>query len=272
MGYQLSVRHFIFFVLIAFVLSACEAEATPVVETPIPTETPVVIPTDIPTIRYGLLDNTVGYLDNSDQLGLGTEITLVTVDEDLSGYDMVAGYGIVEGMTSVSIGDIVVILNTQKELWQDDVIREQFWASIDRDILLETLDVTGFIERDSFDTLSSDDIRTTIANMGYPDGFELLFGIEPFHAQDEAIRQWSNANFRITSTAVTDDWRDRFDDEQLHGIIIWHLADDFQLLYDEFGEANVRRLYQVTMSYRVNEGIAHEFNERNFPYLTLETE
>lgn len=219
-------------IAVAFVCAGCEAQSTPVAAvnngsttdiTPAtnatsPATAPVTTPTTAVTLRYGLLASATGFRpmleDNYDVLDVSPE--------DFPPVDIVLGVGYVEG-------------------WQQTPADMAHYATISD--ALPPLDNTAVhdIVQDALAIISQTiqpenaairDIRTRLANSGFPDGIEINLHAAPPAYADPLLAALETLNIRTQQTLTANSAHIRLyvSDNAPDDILIYRLPVSYRVL------------------------------------------
>lgn len=250
-----------------FILVGCESEATPFpVDIP-PTDTPIPIPTDIPTIRYALASNTLNFVSDLDIIRNHAQVEQLeeSINPDDLGvrYDIVVSYGELAGWTTTS-QPINVSLVLSPDLPAD--VKEIIQQGINPQEVIASLGMPGAIANFS-NPVDSNTLQMSLANSGRPDGFSVVLA----YAYTSGIMTIANqlAEINITAQQVllsNPDILTAFDNQEIPlALVTWLTPEDRQGWVERFGVTNVIDLYSLPVSYRAVPNLQISLSENGFP-------
>jgi hypothetical protein len=251
--------HFLwlFGILTAFsLLAACEPEATP-----FPVDIPIV-PTVTPTpgaplpIRYAVAPNANGLVADINLIMTSAAVEQlaepVTPDDLGRRYEVVAAYGEWSGWTrSTSAPHVALVIATNSPPLDMPLLANLVRHSIDPQAIVTALDIPG-TAADAVESTAPEILRTELANMGFPDGFELTSAYAYIPGAAQATGQWQKANIVTQPILMSDDEIvAAFEAKWLHlALVAWTTAEQRQAWIARVGEANMIDLYTLPISYQ----------------------
>lgn len=239
--------------LLALWLTACEPEATPFVAAP--TSTPEApLATLPPPIRYALDANTRLFLADSatEALEAAALLSFRPDSGDVSGlgsaYDLIAGFGLWPGRTPSPVRHhLLLALNANLPPLDEPLIRAALTRSLAPDRLNAALNLPGVSVPERV-TAPAVAIRSELANLGYPDGFELVLLHDANPAVDAIIAQLSAAGFDA-QTRTPDDVLRALDNQRGHLAFLRVTEAERDEWLTTFGDAQVLSLLILPISY-----------------------
>lgn len=260
--------------VLAIVLAACEAEATPA--PPLIPDTPTVAPstaTAAPPVRYGLLPNTDGFISSSERNQLAQFALVDDIQQDSGSilaqdtYDIIAGYGIYDGWELSPQGQsLTIVINTELAPLDDPEIVEAIITNSQAEILLRQLQQYG-ATADVSTQLNRVELRSLLANKGYPDGILLNTVYQQLPGFAIWRAQLGDANITLQASLIDGDFQSLLATGQFHLAFLNAANDESRSeLTDAFGEDNVINLYNLPISYQLRDpNIRVIFSESGWP-------
>jgi len=258
------------FIPVIFLLSACEAAATPIARVTATLEEPAVAQatatqTPLPAVRYGFLGGAEQFVASSDQILTSAEV--VPAQADIAAYDILATYGTVPDWQQSPISQhVALVLNPNVVPLTDFNILSLINSALSPRDLLDELQILNVrpANDQSRDALS---VRVALANAGYPDGLTLTLAMENLPGAELVMDQLAQANLQTNLVALEpDEAMLTFTENRAHLLLIrWY--DDVQRAawVDMAGTENVLDLYTLPISYLVNGDLAIEFAPDGWP-------
>jgi hypothetical protein len=122
------------------------------------------------------------------------------------------------------------------------------------------LSIAG-MQAGSLAALPNASIRTSLANMGYPDGFQLSLAASPLLGLGTIIEQLNANNISVQVIEA-----DSLIENRAHLLLaLWTDEAERDEWVSQMGEANVIEIYGLPISYLVKDGIQIEFSENGWP-------
>jgi len=282
----MGIKQVSFAIIVLLLFVGCQPVATPVaVITPTATEVPeiaVVTATAVmidveptasaPEIRYGISASMQNTLPDIVQLGATGELVILDnmSQPDILGNqaDMLITYGTIEGwQQSPEALQIALIINSEAEPFANPMIANIVRRSINPGSIAQQLQITGLAVGAS-EAVESLQLRTDLANAGYPDGFVVELGYMPLPGLREIISQFSEVNIDVQSKQMTfKALQADFASGDVHlGLILIKSPEQQQEWITQIGEANVINLYSVPISYQVLPELDVSFTDYGIPY------
>jgi hypothetical protein len=244
-----TVKRCLLLILSAWLLLACEADATPIALVNEPTsEAATAIPTNPPDLRYGIFVNAEGFVSDLAEIQSRASVEIFYDAGRYTDYDIVAAYGVFEGWQLSPVQQqLILTINPNLAPMNDANIRALILQSIDSAALTERLAING-MQANNVTALSPSSIRTSLANMGYPDGLELSLASSPVPGLELLLNQFAASNIRIQFVNAGNPA---------------HLS--LAMLTAAETLENTLELYSLPISYFAREGISVEFSENGWP-------
>lgn len=245
--------------LLGLILVGCEAQATPIAAVTTPTITPQPTTPPLPELRYGVGGNIAPYVGDLDAV-----ISYEIVDSAIEDYDIVVAYGVYDGWQQAPQSHRVsLVINPNLAPLDNLQIRELIPQIIDRQAIVDSLGIPNAQSSTAQTTGSASLIRTTLANAGYPDGFQLTMATESIPALDILVSQFSRLALDLRLIDLNETVLSA---NQAHLILfLWAQESERAEWANQVGEENVIDLWTMPISYIVSEGLAIEFNENGLP-------
>lgn len=264
---------------------ACQPVATPVaVVTPTPTEAseiavvtatapPMQIEPTASALRYGIPMSMQGTLPDIDQLEATGEIVLLDdiSQPDILGNqaDVVITYGAIDGWQQApNTLEIALVINSNSAPFTDPAIASIVRHSLNPGAIAQQLQIAD-LAIEAIETGEALQLRTDLANAGYPDGFELDLGYVPLPGLDEIINQLAAINIDVRARQSTDNelQADFSSGDVQLGLILIHSSEQRQEWIEIIGEVSVIDLYSLPISYQVVPDLELSFTEYGIPYV-----
>ncbi len=262
--------------LAAGLLSACEPEPTPMpVDVPM-IDTPTA-PADAHTgriepIQYVLLPNTLNAVPDLELIQSAGNVTQLTeMSAEMPEYDIAVQYGLADGWTrSEYLPTIALVIAPESPLFENDAVTEVIRRSINPNQVIAGLDITGAAAL-PVDADAPDDLRTRLANTGYPDGIALTMGVGYVPGAAQVIAQMEAANLEIRDMLLTaHEIQDAFASQRIQAALVsWTQPVERDEWVQRYGEAQVLDLYTVPLSYLAADGLNIDLTPGGFPLVTL---
>lgn len=255
--------------LMLWSLAACEAAPTPfpIDLTPQPTETPT--PAALPPLRYGLWPNTVGLIPDLALLSASAEVIMITDPAaPLTDYDVVAGYGLQPDWSPSELTPQVAWV-IDPNAFPSDQIAAWMRQSIDPQAIVTSLALPGAIAQ-SIPMIAPAELRTRLANTGYPDGIALTIGAVALPGVDQVIDQLRQSGVAVQVIPMTmTEIRTAFAAGAIGGAVIAWSVEVERTAWDQLiGADNVIDLYTVPISYRAAPNLTIAFTPSGFPLVS----
>lgn len=261
---------FQFLVLMAclMVLAGCEAQPTPIAVVDAATIAPnIVNVTQPPPLRYGIPDHTLPYVNDLTQIQATGLVETMPPNPDLSLYDIAIAYGSYDGWQQAPISHHVgLILNPQLAPLDSPEIQNLVRQALNPQAIIDSTGIGGLLGV-QIETLASAQIRSALANLGYPDGFRLTMGVEPIPGSEAVMQQLDNANLEIIpiEIASTSEAETMLAENRVHLLLVhWKTEDERLRWVERVGENQVIELYTLPISYVAVEGVNVSFTENGW--------
>jgi hypothetical protein len=248
------------------VLVGCEAQATPIAAVDVPTLAPAefIDVTQPPPLRYGIAEHTLPYVTDIEQI---REIALVETlppNPDLTPYDVAITYGIYDGWQQTPVSHhVVLIINTELAPMDNTDIQTLVRQAINSQAIADSTGIAGLLVTPS-ETVPAVQIRNTLANMGYPDGFRLTLAMQTVPASQTIIEQLTAANLEIATTEIqsVQEVVEILTNNRAHLLLLfWQHDSERSQWVERVGENAIIDLYTLPISYVAKEGITVSFSE-----------
>ncbi|MDQ7025647.1 MAG: hypothetical protein Q9P01_02530 [Anaerolineae bacterium] len=252
-----------------WVLVGCEAQATPIaaVSSVATVEPQFVDVTQPPPMRYGIADHTLPYVTDIGQIREFALVESMPPNPDLTTYDVALAYGIYEGWQQAPISHTVsLIINAQLAPLNNIDIQTLLRQSLNTQAIIDSTGISGLIAAAS-ERLSAAQIRNTLANLGYPDGFRLTVAIEPLPATQTVIQQLTAINLDIVTTEIESlaEAEDILANNRAHVLLIrWQNESERSQWVARVGENFIIDLYTLPISYVARDSITISFTENGW--------
>ncbi|MEO1288523.1 MAG: hypothetical protein AAFV93_12205 [Chloroflexota bacterium] len=249
------------FLLLCMLLVGCEAQATPIanIATPTATSAPSPIPVDV--VLFGIASNIAPYVGD-----LPIDFEIVDGNSALSDYDLVVSYGALDGwQQSPQAHRVSLAINPNLSPLNDLTIRDLIPSVLDSQAIVSNLNINGAQQTTARTTvLSSAEIRTTLANSGYPDGFQMIMAIEQVPAIDTLVVQFSALSLDMRLVPLRDGI---IAENQAHlALFLWADDSERDAWVALVGEENIVDLWTMPISYITSGDVAIEFSETGIPF------
>jgi len=252
------------------VLAACAPKPTPfpVDIPPTPTATP--IPGAPPTpIRYALAANTAGFVADWDLIASSGSIEQLTEAPNPADigtrFEVIAAYGKWAGAAeSPILPRVGLVINSTFAPLDDPTVANIVRRALDPAAILINLEIPG-AEAAAAETAASITLRTELANVGWPDGFDTILAYEPIPGIAEISSQLAAIGIITKPIALSNStW------ERTHLAIITWTAPEKRAEWVERagGESNVIDLYTLPVSYWAAPDLAITFTPGGWPLAT----
>ena len=247
-------------ILFGMILAGCEAQATPIAAIVTETNTPEPTAIPIPDLRYGIAGNIAPYIGD-----MGTiSYEILGAESAISDFDLVVAYGIYDGWEQAPQSHRVSLaINRNLAPLDNASISELIPGLIDVQAIVDSLNIPGSQQRTELATVSANSIRTTLANAGYPDGFQLTMATENIPAVDVLAGQFASLSMDVRLIEVSETV---LVDNQAHLILfIWADENERAGWVSQVREENIIDLWTIPISYLNNGEVRVEFTENGIP-------
>lgn len=236
--------------LAASLLSACQPKPTPfpVDIPPTPTLTPV--PGAPNLIRYALAANTAGLVSDLDIISETSSIEQLTEDPNPADigtrFDVIAAYGKWAGaMESPVLPRVALVINPTLPPFDNPAIIDVVRRALNPTEIVAAVEIPG-VEANSIATAAAIDLRTALANAGWPDGFDVVVAYSPIPGLTQITEQFAAIGINGQFVPLADsNW------ERTHlAIITWTTQEEHAEWVEHAGnESNVVDLFSLPISY-----------------------
>lgn len=266
-----SFRLWLIGLLIISLLVACQPDATPVANLVPPTQTADISETLAPPIRYVL--GTHAQQMKSIQTEIAQSALLIPAsgltEASLLGadYDVIADYGIVEGWQQSPVTPTVsLVINPSLAPMQDDTASHIIRVGIDGLRIINQTNISGTRPL-AISNIQTSSLKTELANMGYPDGFELTIYIAEIPNHQAIIDELNTLNIDLNINESTlEEIAQLLVENRIHlALIKWHTVAEKSIWTATVGETNVIDLYQLPISYIASPDLNITFADNGFP-------
>ncbi|MBZ0302261.1 MAG: hypothetical protein K8J31_21110 [Anaerolineae bacterium] len=246
-------------------LAACEPTATPF---PVDIPTPA---TATPTagapqpLRYALAENVIGSVQDRDLIESSAQVIELDAPPDPadlgSRYDLMAAYGSYADATPVPLPvQFSLIVYTGTEPLNNPVLADVILRGIDPAALVADIDIPGIqaVDRDS---ASPTDLKTQLANVGWPDGLDLTLTYDALIGTSAVRDQLQRLNIRLNLTP-----RASVSGATSLALVTWTTAEQRSAWVTQVGsEGQVLDLFALPISYWAIPGLTIRFSPQGWP-------
>lgn len=253
--------------LAILMLSACDAAPTPVAPVAQPTQALSADATQAPPLRIAIGADTIDYVEPLAALRAIALVEILDTGTDISTYDLVFAYGDREEWQRTRVEHTVsLIVNPQVAPLDDDGVAAVLRQSLNVQALSNATGVSG-VQPQIVASQPPNALRTTLANLGYPDGFPLTVAHTPFHAVNEAQAQLAALNLELRIEAVTvDAVALALADGQVQLVLAqWWDTAQRAAWVDAVGMENVIDLYRLPIEYLSRDALELDFSPAGWP-------
>jgi hypothetical protein len=262
-----SLRRVGWVLLAAFVLAACEGEATPLAAEIPPTPTPTQLPVTPQPIRYALSMNTLNAVADLALLESTAQVEQLTTPATLTDlgtrFDLIVQYGLQAGWTPSEITpQVALVIGSVENPALMDVLR----GAISSQAIVDALRIPGMVAK-PLTPLNPADLRTQLANQGRPDGFGLVLGHTFVLGVSQVAQQFEAINLETRTVALSEAaLQNALEDGSVQvGLFLWTSDDQRSAWETAFGAENVIDLYSLPISYLAREGLPITFSPGGWP-------
>lgn len=265
-----AMRYLFLSLLSLILLTGCEAQATPLAAVNAPT---VVAPefvdvTQPPPLRYGIADHTLPYISNLEQIRENGLVESMPPNPDLTVYDMAIAYGIYDGWQQAPKNHhIILILNPNLAPIDNLEIQTLLRQALNPQEIANSTGMTGLIITPN-ETLPTSQIRSTLANLGYPDGFRLTVALNTIPAGNIVLQQLNSANIEVTPLDIEspEEAQIILENNSAHALLLRLTGDDARSTWvEQVGESHLIDLFTLPISYVATETITVSFSADGWP-------
>ena len=263
--------------LLSLLLSACDTPATPVAAVTQPVAasldtTAAAVESSTPPLRYGIPDTTRPYLSDStlSMLRGVAEIAPWSADTDPATFDIIAGYGTVEGWQVSAVShQMHLLINADLSPLNNVRLREMVQEAIDPAALTAPLPFSG-VQTGTIAPVNPALLRTELANLGYPDGFRLTLAYTDSPGIADALtalrQQLINSNLETVPLAITPaDVPNVLSQNRAHLVLAWVTQSEQVAQWTAPENVSSAVLYTLPIGYTTRENIAIEFTADGWP-------
>jgi hypothetical protein len=267
-GSRQVLKRFTVGLLIVLALAACEPEATPLPIDIVPTSASTAVPgaAQAQPIRYAIEATTQMLIPPDDYTAIAANAEVQTVVAPLLETDLGAHYDIVLALGDLANSShapepmtIALFMNTALSPLDDSSLADVIHRRIDTEALVASL---GFPGAAALPHTSEpvQALRTSLANLGLPDGFALRLGVLGAPAAEALAAQLATINVDVSINAITADNTEGL--ERFHLVLFSRALGG---LVPEAAPENVIELYTIPISYRAVPELTVEFTAGGFP-------
>lgn len=252
-------------------LSACGPEPTPIAITPIISPTPIetAAPTldspmpDATAITYAVLPNAVDYIPAN--LENDPAITIARLSnppsDDTPPYDLAIALGTVGGWQQSPIQmHIAAAFNNELPPLNNTALRTLLLQAIDVTALSDALEIPGVIVLHP-PSADAGLTRTTLANLGYPDGLTITATTNDVPGGSPLIEQLATGGFALSVNTLGS--------TPAHiTLLTWYQDTQRADLVERFGAANLVDLYAIPVSYLARPDLDITYTPEGWPIAT----
>jgi hypothetical protein len=264
-------RYFVIFSVLLSILSACGPEATPF-PVDLPSEVSGASVAEQKIIRYALAPNTGGFIGDRQLIEASAQVQHLNTDinpVDLgTRYDIAAAYGdISNGKRSPILQNVMLVINPKVAPWQDSDILDIFRHSLQLDSLIQDIDITGMAPAQLLTGKSPAEVRSLLANAGWPDGLNFNLGDAYVPGGAAVIQRWEAAGIYAQPISKSaDELQTAFTNGLLQAaLIIWANPASRDQWVNLFGAENVVDLYTVPISFIAIPELTISFTPSGWP-------
>jgi hypothetical protein len=251
-------------------LAGCGAQPTPIAVVDAATLAPNVNTSDIthpPPLRYGIANHTLPYVSDIEQIEAIALVEAMPPNPDLSPYDVAVAYGVYDGWQQAPISHHVsLILNPQLAPLDNPEIQNLVRQTLNPQGIIDSTGISGLITA-PVETLPSAEIRSALANLGYPDGFRLTMAVEPMPGVEAVMQQLNHANLELVQIemAAATEADTILAENRAHLLLLhWKTDEERAAWIERVGENQVLDLYMLPISYVAADGVNISFTENGW--------
>jgi hypothetical protein len=252
------------------ILTGCGAQPTPIAVVDAATLAPNVNTSDITQpspLRYGIADHTLPYMSDIEQFEAIALVEAMPPNPDLSLYDVAVAYGVYDGWQQAPISHHVsLILNPQLAPLDNPEIQNLVRQALNPQGIIDSTGISGLIAA-PVETSPSAQIRSVLANLGYPDGFRLTMAVESMPGVETVVQQLNNANLEIVQIEMSSatEAATMLAENRAHLLVMhWKTDEEHAAWVERVGENQVLDLYILPLSYVAAEGVTVSFTENGW--------
>lgn len=257
-------------IVFGLLIAGCQPEATPLPASllSMPTETPT--PAPVRSLRYALLANTEGFVSDLDELAASAEVDVLDRDvepSDLGGrFDMVAGYGLRPGWTAAPARvRVSLVLHSTGLPLDDPAIADAIRRSVNPQPVVSALGIEG-VEPGAITAASPAQLKATMANAGWPDGFDVVLGYDAPGAGGIAVQLEALGLEVHARQFERQALQSAFAEQRVQlALVAWVDAAEREGWVTLAGDTNVLDLYTIPISYWAGEGLTITFTPGGWP-------
>lgn len=252
--------------LLSSLLVACEAPATPLAagaHTNAPPEAPMTSAVPLQTLRYGILADSRPHLDIS-LIEAVVPVETINRVEDIAGFDLVIGLGRYEGWQMLSMQQHVSLaIRTDYAPLDIPSVTDLISTVLDVSRLINALGTSGMQETVTHTHRPSAEIRTILANDGYPDGLMLRFASPDIPASALIQEQFAEAGITLVPAIYP---MTEPNPQAAHLVLFtWLNAEERASWQAQFGDDTLIDLWTIPISYITSERVTVRFAENGLP-------
>ena len=267
------MKRYLFIFLVSLIV-ACTPETTPFPADLPPTATQFIEPTLPPPIRYGILYDVAEYFPDKafiEESALVTQLDIIpSIEEATQTHTVVVRFGIHEGwQVSPITPKIIAVMNSNLAPFNEIEIRNIFSQTPNVGQILDELQLVG-AETLLVTPASSEIIRTQLANLGYPDGLDLVVAHHQPYGFQPILTNLSQKGISLRELVLSkDELLQAFQQQLSHLILITlHSDEEFAEWEQIAGADNILQLYTLPISYIATDDVTVEFTANGFPLVT----
>jgi hypothetical protein len=265
-----SVVHFIFScLLVTTVLTACQPKPTPfpVDIPPTPTLTPV--PGAPNPIRYALAANTAGLVADMNLIAASGSIEQLTADPNPADigarFDVIAAYGKwPDAAESPVLPRVALVIHSTLAPFDDPAVVDVVRRALNPSTIVSSLEIPG-AEAAPIATAAPIELRTALANAGWPDGFDVIITYTPIAGLTQITEQFAAIGINSQFVPLANSkW------ERVHlAIITWATPEERAEWATRAGaDSNVIDLFSLPISYWAAREFSITFTPGGWPLAT----
>ena len=249
-------------------LAACEPDATPLPAFVAATTTPAPATATPGPLRYALTSDTGGSVAEMALLQASAEVVTLGADEaaELGSYALLAGYGDRPGWARSPVTPRVSLaIGARRTPLDSDAMAEMIVNGLDAAALVAAGGIGG--SEPLSVASAAPTTRTTLANAGWPDGFDVTLGDAGLPGAEAAAAQLTALGLRVTRVRLPpDELVPALADGRANLVLIaWTDEAARQALAEAVGAARVVDLYTLPIAFQAADGLRLTFTPGGWP-------
>lgn len=268
-----SALRFLYIVFIGLLFAACQPVATPFpadgnITNPASPNAPADPIATQGAIRYGLAAKKDELGADFDLIAAGAlveELATAPDPNDLGArFDIIAGFGVWPGAErSPRSLRVTLALNAALPPVDDPAIQAVLRRALDPAALLAASGIAN-AETAPVDYAPPDELRATLANAGWPDGFEIILAYDPAPGLQAIVEQLRAAGIESRTRPRGDA---TFENASIHvAVVSWRTPEERALWVERSGSEDlVIDLFALSISYWASPGLELTFSPNGWP-------